>query len=294
MPTAARRFVDLHTHSTASDGRVSPTELMALADAAGLAAVALTDHDTVSGLAEGAHAAKAFPQLRFIPGIEVSVHPQQGTMHVLGLGIDPSCPALADMAAAFLHGRQTRNPRIVEKLNALGLDISLTDVFTVAGVAAATQDSAVVGRLHVAEALRRKGHVHTTKEAFDKYLARGCPAYVERERLTAVQAIGAIHAAGGLAAAAHPSQWRCKNFAQLERILHDLMTAGIDGIEVYHSDHSPFLTRHLLDLAIRLDLAVVGGSDFHGAAKPGVSLGHPKVPLSAVLGPRTAAMLRGS
>lgn len=294
MPTAARRLVDLHTHSTASDGRMSPAALVALADAAGLAALALTDHDTVSGLAEAAQAARAFPELRFIPGIEVSVHPQQGTLHILGLGIDPTCPALIDMAAAFLQGRQSRNPRIVEKLNALGLALTLGDVFAVAGVAESTQDSAVVGRLHVAEALRRKGHVHTTKEAFDRYLARGCPAYVERERLTAAQAIGAIHAAGGLAAAAHPAQWRCKNFAQLERILRDLMTAGLDGIEVYHSDHSPFLTRHLLDLALRLNLAVVGGSDFHGAAKPGVSLGRPKVPLAAVLGPRTAAMLTGS
>ena len=294
MPTAVRRFVDLHTHSTASDGRMSPAELVALADASGLAALALTDHDTVAGLDEAAQAAKAFPHLRFIPGIEVSVHPQQGTMHILGLGVDAACPALTEMAAAFLHGRQSRNPRIVEKLNALGLAVSMADVFAAAGVEASAEGSAVVGRLHVAEALRRKGYVQTTNEAFDKYLARGCPAYLERDRLSAAQAVEAIHAAGGLALAAHPAQWGCENFAQLEKILRDLMAAGIDGLEAYHSDHSPFLTRHLLDLATRLNLAVVGGSDFHGAAKPGVSLGRPKVPLAAVLGPRTRRILTGS
>lgn len=294
MPTAVRCFVDLHTHSTASDGRASPAEVIVLADAAGLAAVALTDHDTVAGLAEAAQAAEAFPQLRFIPGIEVSVHPQQGTMHILGLGIDPCCPVLGEMAASFLHGRQSRNPRIVEKLNALGLGISMADVFAVAGVTASMEASAVVGRLHVAEALRRKGHVHTTTEAFDKYLARGCPAYVERGRMGAARAIDAIHAAGGLALAAHPAQWGCENHAQLEKIVRDLMTAGIDGLEAYHSDHSPFFTRHLLDLAARLNLAVVGGSDFHGAAKLGVSLGRPKVPLAGVLGPRTRRILTGS
>ncbi|MCY2929969.1 MAG: PHP domain-containing protein [Planctomycetota bacterium] len=287
MPTAVRRLVDLHTHSTASDGRVSPTELMGLADAAGLAAVALTDHDTVAGLAEAAQAAQAFPQLRFIPGIEVSVHPQQGTMHILGLGIDPACPALLEMAASFLRGRRSRNPRIVEKLNALGLGISMADVFAVAGVEASDEASAVVGRLHVAEALRRKGFVQTTTEAFERYLARGKSAYVERARLGAARAIDAIHAAGGLALAAHPSQWGCENFAQLEKVLRDLMTAGIDGLEAYHSDHSTFLTRHLLDLAARFNLAVVGGSDFHGSAKPGVSLGVPRVPLAGVLSART-------
>lgn len=291
MADAARRFVDLHTHSTASDGRLTPAQLVAMADARGLAAMALTDHDTLAGLAEALEAARACPRLRFVPGIEVSVTPQQGTMHVLGLGVDPACRQLNEMVDYFQDGRRQRNPRIIARLCELGLKITMADVLAAAGAKEGQEGSVIVGRLHIAEALLRKGYIHTTLEAFEKYLARGCPAYVERARLTAKQAAEAIHAAGGLAFAAHPSQWNCDNFAQLERILRDLLTDGLDGLEVYHSDHTPFLTRHLFDLARRLNLPIVGGSDFHGQAKPGVDLGWPKVPLAAVLGPATGRLL---
>jgi len=307
--TRPRRFVDLHTHSTASDGRLTPSQIVALAEAKRLAAVALTDHDTLAGLPEAAQAAKLYPQLRFVPGIEVSVRPQRGTMHMLGLGIDPACPEVGAMADFFQDTRRRRNPRILARLEALGMKLSMADVLAAAGaeqsdeaagpersVEAArpersVEGATVVGRPHIAEAMYRKRYVRSTAEAFDKYLARGCPAYVERERLTAEQAVAAIHAAGGLAVAAHPAQWLCDNFAQLERILRDLIDVGADGVEAYHSDHGPFLTRHLIDLAVRLDIAILGGSDFHGPAKPGVDVGHPKVPLSAVLGPKTKVLL---
>jgi hypothetical protein len=253
--------------------------------------VALTDHDTTGGLAEAARAAERYPDLVFVPGIEVSVRPQRGTTHVLGLGIDGECPAVTRIAAFYQNARRQRNPRIVGRLNELGVELSMDDVLAAAG--ADSDEHRILGRPHIAEALRRAGHVASVTEAFEKYLARAAPAYVERDRLTAREAIEAIHAAGGLAVAAHPGQWQCANSAQVEKILRDMISAGIDGVEAYHSDHDPSLTRLLIDLARRLNLALTGGSDYHALTGSGVQLGHPRVPLAAVRGARTERMLAG-
>jgi predicted metal-dependent phosphoesterase TrpH len=302
-----RRFVDLHTHSTASDGVLPPAELIALADRKRLAAVALTDHDTTAGLAEALRAAKGFPHLHFVPGVEVSAAFPTGTLHILGLGIQGDSAALAHLAATLRAARDDRNPKIIAKLQALGVAIDMDDVAAQAGpregqapcvstgipspaattgganphlTVGASGEPPVLGRLHMAHAMVAKGCVATVQEAFDRYLGLGAPAYVEKDKLPPGEVIAALHAAGGLAVLAHPPQLNYANNAQLERIVRELMAAGLDAIEVWHSDHTARQTRAYLDLARRLKLDVSGGSDFHGPAKPGVLLGRPRVSIT--------------
>lgn len=276
-----RRFVDLHVHSSASDGQLAPAEVVRLAEGERLAAVALTDHDTVAGLWEAAAEAGQFPKLRFVPGVEVSARFSPGTLHILGLNIDPASRALRRLTEQLVSARRERNPRIIARLQALGLDVEMQDVLAEAGTGHGGPGG-IVGRLHIARALMRKGYVAGVSEAFEKYIGGGAPAYFDKERLTPAEVIAAIHDAGGLAVLAHPVQLACEDRTGLERAVRDLTGAGLDGIEVYHSDHSPQQTRSYLDLALRLDLGVTGGSDFHGAAKPGVMLGRPLVPLAAI------------
>jgi len=275
-----RNFVDLHAHSNASDGTADPADLIALADAKKLAAIALTDHDTVAGLAQAGRAAEKFPHLRFVPGVEVSAAFPRGTLHVIGLGIDPESQALSETLRVLVDSRNDRNPRIIAALRRLGIDISMDDVLACAG--GHEGDTGIVGRLHIAEALRRKGCVRGAAEAFEKYIGEGRPAFVDKERLSPRQAISAIRSSGGLAVLAHPTQLGCKNRAQLERVVRELIGAGLDGIEVYHTDHTPQQTREYLALAEKYRLLVSGGSDFHGAAKPDARLGRPRVPLAAI------------
>ncbi|MHC4562187.1 MAG: PHP domain-containing protein [Planctomycetota bacterium] len=274
-----RRFVDLHAHSTASDGSLSPRDLIELADEIDLAAIALTDHDTTDGIAEARQAAAGFPDLRFSAGVEISAEPPSGTLHIVGLGIDESAPSILHVTQSLRDGRDHRNPRIVDKLRALGLEISMADVLAVVAEAGGDQ---VVSRVHIAEALRRLGLVQDRQEAFDRYLATGQLAYVDRVRFSPADSITAIHEAGGLAFVAHPPQLHYDNHAQFERIVRQLMAAGLDGIEAYHSDCTSEQTRHYINLAKRFDLHVMGGSDFHGSPKPDVSLGHPHVPAGMI------------
>jgi len=286
---SSRRLVDLHTHSTASDGACSPADLVRLADQAKLAAIALTDHDTIAGLAQAREAAQAFPELTFVPGIEISAICRTGTLHLLGLGLDVKSHKLQELMASLQAARLQRDPIMIAKLQALGLDITMDDVR-----AAATELSAgdkapggkastgVIGRVHFAEALRRKGYIRTVPEAFERYIGDGGVAYVDKERLTPADAIVGIHAAGGLAVLAHPVSLGFENRLQLDRMVRELKQAGLDGIEAYHSDHDDVLTRIILDMARSLGLGVTGGSDFHGRVKPTVRLGIPHVPLAAI------------
>lgn len=280
-----RRFVDLHTHSTASDGTVSPAELVRLADVAHLAAVALTDHDTVAGLAEARAAARGCPQLRFVPGVEVSAAYAPGVMHILALGIDDAHPAVAKLVGQFVDARNDRNPKIIAKLQELGLRIDMADVLAVATQLRSRGDSGIVSRMHMAEALRRKGCVASIQEAFERYIGSGAPAFVDKERLQPADVIAAIRAGGAPAVLAHPVQLRCEDDDHLERIVRSLVDVGLEGIEVYHSDHDDVQTRLYLELARRFGLLVTGGSDFHGTGKPHVRLGRPRVCLSAITGP---------
>ena len=273
-----RDFVDLHTHSRASDGDLPPAEVVRRAEAKRLAAVALTDHDTLAGLAEATRAA-ADCELKFVPGVEISARSETGTLHIVGLGVDAQSRPLGEVLRELRAQRNRRNPLMIAKLQQLGMDVSMEGLLD---VAAAEGDEAVVGRLHMAQLLCKKGHTRTVKEAFDKYLGHGRPAFVDKERLTQRQAVEAIHAAGGVAILAHPPQLEYANFAQLDRIVRSLVRDGLDGIEVYHSDHNQEHTRIYLDLVRTLGLLISGGSDFHGAAKPNARLGRPRVPLAAV------------
>jgi len=277
-----RTFVDLHTHSTASDGRDAPADLIALADHAELAAVALTDHDTTAGLAEARLAAEGFPELLFVPGIELSARSAAGALHILGLGIDENSSALGALTADLLDARNQRNPKIIAKLQQLGLRIEMSDVLAMISDTPDSVDRRVVSRVHIAEALGRKGYVHSNAEAFKRYLGDNGKAFVDKERLTPSEVITAIHAAGGLAILAHPVHLHYDNFSQLSVLIRRLVDAGLDGLEVVHSDHSDFQARTYLQLARRLGLSVTGGSDYHGHAKPHVTFGTPRVPLSLV------------
>jgi 3',5'-nucleoside bisphosphate phosphatase len=279
-----RRFVDLHTHSTASDGSLAPAALVALADRAGLMALALTDHDTVAGLQAARNAAKAHRELIFIPGIEVSAQFDGGTMHILGLGIDGSSPRIARFAEDLRQAREERNPKILAKLNSMGIPLTMDQVLAVASEGVGRENSGIVSRVHIAEAMRRSGAARSVKDAFERYISAQSPAYVHKWRPAPREAIAVIREAGGMAILAHPVELNCGNLAQIERIAKDLRQHGLTGLEAYHSRHTAERTRAYIDLAKRLGLCVTGGSDFHGSGKPDVQLGRPRVPLAAVTG----------
>jgi predicted metal-dependent phosphoesterase TrpH len=259
-------WVDLHCHSTASDGTSAPSQVVELAVSSGLSGLALTDHDTVGGVTEAAEAARK-AGLDFLPGIEISCDvPRPATMHLLGYGVDPHSPILNDLTRRLLQGRNDRNPRIIDKLNELGVSITMQEVEAEAG-------GEVVGRPHIAAVLLRKGYVSSIKQAFDEYLAQGGLAYFDKERLTPRQAIGLVQQSGGIPVLAHPTQLRTENDAQLERIVKDLKDVGLAGIEVIHSDHDAALVEKYSKLADRFGLIKTGGSDFHGINKKDIRLG---------------------
>ena len=277
-----RRFVDLHTHSSASDGQFAPEELIRAANSLKLAAIGLTDHDTVAGLAAARAAAANCPEMRFAPGLEISARFPDGTMHVLAYGIDENAAAIQRVAERYRAARDRRNPQIIARLQQMGLAITMADVLAAAPQVSGEGPRRIVSRVHIAQALRQNGCVRTQQEAFDNYIGKGAPAYVEKETIDPGDAIDAIHRAGGVAVLAHPVQLGCHNRAELERIVRGLKSQGLDGIEVYHSDHTPAQTRAYLDVARRCGLGITGGSDFHGGSKPDSRLGRPRVPLAAI------------
>lgn len=261
----APQFVDLHCHSTASDGTFSPAEVVRLAKQNNLGGLALTDHDTIGGLEEAAEEARKLG-IDFIPGIEISAEWPAGTMHLLGYGVDIHSPILTDMTRRLIEGRDNRNPQIIAKLQELDVSIAMAEVEREAG-------GNVIGRPHIAAILMRKGYVGSIKEAFDKYLAPGGLAYFDKERLTSKEAVGMILQSGGLPVLAHPIQLKYGNDAQLERIVKDLLDMGLAGIEVLHSDHDAAMVEKYTRLADRFGLLKTGGSDFHGTNKKNIGLG---------------------
>lgn len=262
----AESFVDLHCHSTASDGTLSPAELVQLARRSGLSALALTDHDTIGGVSEAAAAARELG-IYFLPGIEISAeYPHPGTMHILGYGVDPESQTLKTLTETLIAGRDNRNPRIIAKLQQLGLKITMEEVEKEAG-------GQVVGRPHIAAVLHRKGYVTSIKDAFNKYLAQGAAAYFDKERLTPRQSLQMIRDCGGLPVLAHAIQLRTENDAQLDRVVKDLLDIGLAGIEVYHSDHNNDWIAKCEKLAGKYKLLKTGGSDFHGSNKAHIRLG---------------------
>lgn len=259
------KLIDLHTHSTASDGTLPPAQVARAAAEAGLAAVALTDHDTTQGLAEFmAAATPGGPEL--VPGVELSVErPGGGSMHLVGLWVDPAEPRFAQGLERVQTAREQRNPKIVGRLRELGVEITLDEVTAAAG-------GGQVGRPHFAQVLVDKGVVGGPGEAFGRFLKRGAPAYMDKERLTPGQAMELIRGAGGVSVLAHPGLLELHP-AVLEQLVKDLKDQGLMGLEAYYSEHNPSQERRLLDMAARLGLVVSGGSDFHGHNKPGIRLG---------------------
>jgi predicted metal-dependent phosphoesterase TrpH len=245
--------VDLHLHTTASDGQLSPTALIRLASEQGLHVIAITDHDTTNGIEEAQRAAQGSPVV--IPGIELSAEDAEGDVHTLGYFINIHDPVFQERLAQFRDDRLHRARRIVEKLDALGLPVDWARVKTIAGTGA-------VGRAHIARAMVEARYVVTVKEAFDRYLHVGGPAYVARQRLSPQEAIALIHRAGGVAVLAHPGLVPHYESLLVER----LVPAGLDGIEVVHPDNPPQVEQRARELAQQYGLIMTGGSDFHDLA----------------------------
>ena len=264
--------IDLHTHTTASDGSLSPTALVQKAREIGLTALAVTDHDTIGGLAEAAAAAHGLG-LDFLPGVELSVEDKDGRFHLLGYGFDPEYPELTETLSALRRSRAERNTQMAAKMEALGLPVTMDDVRDAAQKHSTDGETEVIARPHFAQALINKGIVSSTQEAFDKYLASGKPLYQAKEVLTPADAIALLHRAGGVAVIAHPGLIPLSEDALAARVasLHD--AAGLDGIEALYSQHSAADTERFLEMARRHGLLVTGGSDFHGTPKPHVPLG---------------------
>jgi hypothetical protein len=255
--------VDLHAHSTASDGVLAPAAVVEAAHAAGLAALALTDHDTVAGLAE-AQAAGERLGLRVVAGAELSAHVDRDEIHLLALHIDRADVIGAELAR-FRDDRVTRAERMVAKLRQLGVDLSMDDVLREAGAGA-------VGRPHVARAVVAAGGAGDVREAFDRFLGDGRPANVEKPRLDAREAIALAHAAGGIAVWAHPG------LAGRRDRVEPLVDAGLDGLEVLHPRHSGEDMSRLSALAEHFGLVTSGGSDWHGPTDSWRTLGMMRVP----------------
>ncbi|MDD2598911.1 MAG: PHP domain-containing protein [Kiritimatiellae bacterium] len=261
-------MIDLHMHSTFSDGSETPEQLVASARQLGLTAIALTDHDNMAGVPEFMDACRREGITAF-SGVEISAALDEeyaaSTLHILGYGLDPYNQQLRELLGRVLDGRAWRNEQIMAKLAKIGVALDWGAV-----QALATED--VVGRPHIAKALVNGNYVFTLQEAFDRYLAKGAPAYVDRYRLGPEEAIEMIKGAGGLTFIAHPFTW-INDEARLEQELRHLQRLGLAGIEAYHSDHNTEEMVALLRIAKKTGLMVSGGSDFHGASKPLIRLG---------------------
>ena len=244
--------VDLHLHTLASDGRLTPTQLVQLAAGQGLRTISVSDHDTTDGLAEAMDAAKDFPGLRIIPGIELSADVPGDEVHVLGYFIDPGDAELQSELARFREGRLGRAKAMVEKLGDLGIHVEWERVQHFAGDGA-------VGRPHIALALVEAGYCKEPKDAFPEYLGRNGLAYVERVKLTPAQAVGMIQSAGGVAVLAHPAYMN-----DMEAGIANLAGAGLAGMEVHYAKYREDTIRQLARLAREYGLIPCGGSDYHG------------------------------
>jgi hypothetical protein len=261
--------IDLHIHSSASDGTLSPTDILQRAAMLNLSAIAITDHDTLIGTA---CAMQVEPQAgpHLLSGIEISAAPPPGygipgSLHILGYGIDPADKTLGEALAQMKAARDNRNPRIVRALNDLGLDISMAEV-------AAKVGGSIAGRPHIAQVLMDKGVVASMDEAFERYLGKGKPAYQDKKRISSAETIALIREAGGIAVLAHPGLVEVKG-AALERLVAELCEFGLGGLEAYYPEHTASDTATMEALARRHGLKLSGGTDFHGDNTPGVEMG---------------------
>ncbi|MCL2150395.1 MAG: PHP domain-containing protein [Dehalococcoidia bacterium] len=257
--------IDLHVHTNASDGRLSPAELVKLAVSQGVKLLAIADHDTVAGINTAMEAVREHPDVHLIPAIELSSHAPGNEVHVLGYFIRYDSQELASELKVLQDSRGERARAMVAKLQGLGMDINLVRVQEIAGAGS-------IGRPHIAQAIMEKGYVRDFREVFDKYLGHGGPAYVERHKLSPAQAVELILRYGGIPVLAHPTT------LDLEGLLPELLTAGLAGLEVYYKDYSLETRQELANLAGCHRLIATGGTDYHGIESTEVMLGEADVP----------------
>lgn len=259
-------MVDLHAHTTASDGSLAPRALVELAREKDLKAVGITDHDTIAGWDEALEAARACG-VEVVPGVELSTAYEGGRFHLLGYYINPDSP-LVQTLIEIQRERGNRNALIFENLAKLGVPLEEAQVRRFAG-----RDDGELGRPHFARAMVERGYVASTQEAFDKYLADGAPGFAPKKVLTPEVAIGLIHEAGGVAVWAHPPHRKKVSYDELEARLRDWVAWGLDGLEIYYSKYDADDAAWTAAMAEKYSLIGSGGSDFHGASKPDVFLG---------------------
>lgn len=255
--------IDLHTHSHFSDGTMTPTELVVLAKAKKISALALTDHDTMAGVEEAVQAG-AEMGIEVVPGIEISVTNKQIEYHILGYFVDPRHYAFAAAMLRVQEARVERNTKILEKLNALGIAVTAEELQTIS-------QQGQTGRPHIARLLVQSGVVETMNQAFNQFLKKGQPAFVSRFVFDAAEAVALIRQAGGIAVLAHPA-YNDPELTRLPAVLAELVPAGLEGVEVYYPTHSKPMKKKIRALANRHDLLFTGGSDYHGEVRPGTSL----------------------
>ncbi len=256
--------VDLHIHTTASDGSEDPVQAVRLARETGLSAIAITDHDSVSGIAAALDAGATLG-VEVVPGIEISAEYLGRHAHILGLLIDHTDPVLRPVLDWAVNERVRRNEKIVAAMAADGFDISIEEL-------TAENPGSLLGRPHMAEHLYRKGYVSSIQEAFQLYLGDDCPYYLPKERFPLPDAAAIIRQAGGIAVIAHPLQYGYDE-TELLAYLDTCHRAGCSGLEAYYSEHTPEERDYLLALAGSRGLVVSGGSDWHGTRKPQIQMG---------------------
>lgn len=256
--------IDLHVHSDYSDGSMTPAELVREAAAGDIAAIALTDHDTIAGVAEAVDAGKAYG-VRVIPGIEVSAVYKDQDIHILGLNIDSSQPAFCQRLESYRLERDRRNREMISLMEACGLPINQEDFF-------AKYPKSVITRAHFAEYLLQAGAVASMKEAFDRYINPGRPCYLPKKAISCQEAISCILLGNGHPVLAHPWQYQMDK-AHLEALVRELIGYGLQGLEAIYSTHTEGQERELRRMAAHFNLQISGGSDFHGSKKPDIRLG---------------------
>ncbi len=264
--------VDLHIHTTASDGKFSPLEIVRKAREAGLTYISICDHDSIEGVKPARDAASNYPGLTVISGVEINTDIAAGELHILGYLFDLSSDELKTTLESLRNSRIERAKKMIRKLHKLGVDIDFERVQELAG-------SGSIGRPHIAQAMLEKGYISSFKEAFLRYISRGCPAYVERDKITPAEATRLILRAKGLPVMAHPL-----TFENPENLICECKAAGLVGLEVYYNSYTPAQIRDLLGIAGKYGLICTGGSDFHGLDSDNETpLGAVDVPLEAAV-----------
>lgn len=244
--------VDLHLHTTFSDGRLTPGELIQIAAEQGIGVIAITDHDTVNGIEPALSATECFPYVTVIPGVEINTDVHQGEVHILGYFVDYKDQYFLEKLENLRTSRKTRAQKMLNKLDEMGIHILWERILELA-------DGGSVGRPHIAQALYEGQHVDTLQEAFERYIGRSGPAYAERERLSPKEAVELIVKAKGLPVIAHPAK-----INELEEMIIDLKQSGLIGMEVFYDNYDKATVDRLRNIAAKYDLIATGGSDFHG------------------------------